>query len=152
MSVYTPRVVDHRLEGAIGQVDADLPPERVVGHHRRDAPFHEVVVVLVLVRRREEGFVLLDGVALVVDDRPAGPDPSRVGLGELEDGLRLARPVRGGLISPGGVNLGSGDNIGRQRAGPPDSRSARITSCAEGISLGGTVGMSSPGFAMYRDW
>jgi hypothetical protein len=49
-----------------------------------DSALDEIGFVFVLMRQAEEGFVLLDGEAFVVQDGASGPDPARGGLHEHE--------------------------------------------------------------------
>jgi hypothetical protein len=75
---------------AVGQVGADEATERVVVEERGDAPLGELSLAHVDGRGVEEGLVLLDGVALVVDDDAAGADPARErrSLRSLLEGVR----------------------------------------------------------------
>ena len=69
-----PRVEDHLLPGVVGVQGGDHAFDRVVEEHRADA---DPDVELEAVGVGEERLVLADGLALVVEHRPAAAHPAR---------------------------------------------------------------------------
>ena len=83
-----PRVADLLRPGLVRVQGRDGPPRGVVEHRRADALDR---CELEPGRRAEERLVRLDRLSLVVEDRPAGPDPPRI-----DDGAPvLERPALG---------------------------------------------------------
>ena len=74
---------------AVGEVGADDSADRIVVDQRADALLDEFGLVFVFVGARIIGFVLADGVALVVEDRAAVADPPQIGAGVDEHGVAV---------------------------------------------------------------
>ncbi|EYF00194.1 Hypothetical protein CAP_1088 [Chondromyces apiculatus DSM 436] len=147
--------------GAVGEVGAHEPAQGVVVEDRGHAPVHERLVVLVLGRAAEVGLVLLDGVALVVDDGAAGADPALERDGHLQDaavehgvavgvedrgeaglGLDLAHQLAAGAVGVGVALLPAGVRVavGLAGAGVDDAGLAGVQ-VAEEVDLQGGGGV-----------
>ncbi|EYF01266.1 hypothetical protein CAP_8519 [Chondromyces apiculatus DSM 436] len=154
----------HARAGAVREVGAHEPAQGVVAEDGGDAPVHERLVVLVLGGGAEVGLVLLDGVALVVDDGAAGADPAgvrgrgghlrgaisadhgmAVGVedgGEAGLGLDLAHQLAAGAVGVGVALLPAGARVavGLAGAGVDDARLAGVH-VAEEVDLQGGGGV-----------
>ena len=84
-----PGVEHHLLVGVVRVQRGDDTLGRVVEQHRADADLH---TELEAVGGAEEGLVLADRLALVVEDGPAAADPARVDHGAAVRPSARARP------------------------------------------------------------
>ena len=100
-----PRIEDHLLPGVVGVQRGDHALDRVVEEHRADADAH---VELEAVGVGEERLVLADGLALVVEDRPAAAHPARADI--VRRHLRLAVRAHDDLAV--GIALGNRPRLG----------------------------------------
>ena len=94
-----PRIEDDLLPGVVRVQRGDHALDRVIEQHRADADAH---VELEAVGVGEERLVLADGLALVVEDRPAAAHPARADV--VRRHLRLAIRAHDDLpvcIAPG---------------------------------------------------
>ena len=94
-----PGVEDDLLVGVVGVQRGDDALHRIVEQDRTDAGVGHVLLGLVEVRGAEEGLVLPDRLALVVEDRAAGADPAGLGCGLHQLALCIALQLAG-QISP----------------------------------------------------
>ena len=134
--LLAPGVEDDLGVGAVGEVGADQAADRVVVEDRRHAPLDDGRLVLVVGGRREERLVLLDGVALVVEDGAAGADPAR-------------RAVRAGL----GHHLGHRDPAGAVPVGvalEPAGVGGAVLLAGEGVDEGAACRRSASGGGRTR--
>src|SRR5690348_5537757 len=73
-----PRTELHFGERAVRIIGPDQARQWIVAEDRRHTRFDQIALVLIRRSIAKERFVFLDRIALVIDDRAAGADPTRL--------------------------------------------------------------------------